>query len=101
MLLNSNRAKEPSLGSAVRLVMKVVRILALIALIAIPSSSYAWSRGRAVIVRPGFSSGVVVARPAFPVVRGVVVNPYFFPRPYYFPAPYTYYYPPTQVYSYS
>jgi len=45
--------------------MKAVRIIALIALIAIPSSSYAWSRGGAVVVRPGFSSGVVVARPGF------------------------------------
>ena len=38
--------------------MKAVRVIVLIALIAIPSSSFAWSRGGAVIVRPGFPSGV-------------------------------------------
>ena len=119
MLLNSNREKEitigAKLGSAVRLAMKAVRIIALIALIAIPSSSYAWSRGGAVVVRPGFSSGVVVARPgfangvvfvrpAFPgrfVAGRVVVNPVLYPRPYYFSSPYIYYYPSSSVYSYS
>src|ERR1700752_311967 len=118
MLLNSNREKDITVGakpgSAVRLAMKAVRIIALIALIGIPSSSYAWSRGGAVVVRPRFSSGVVVARPgfsngvfvrpAFPgrfVAGRVVVNPVLYPRPYYFSSPYIYYYPSSSVYSYS
>ena len=119
MLLNPNREKEITVGAkpgfAVRLAMKTVRIIALIALIAIPSSSYAWSRGGAVVVRPGFSSGVVFARPgfangvvfarpAFPgrfVAGRLVVNPVLYPRPYYFSSPYIYYYPSSSVYSYS
>src|SRR6266850_1736937 len=118
MLLNSNREKDITIGakpgSAVRLTMKAVRIIALIALIAIPSSSYAWSRGGAVVVRPGFSRGVVVARPgfngvvfvrpAFPgrfVTGRVIVNPVLYPWPYYFSSPYNYYYPSSSVYSYS
>ena len=101
--------------------MKAVRVIALIALIAIPSSSYAWSRGRAVVVRPGFPSRVVVVqpgfanrvvvvRPAFPgrfvaggfvggVTTGIVLNPFFVPRSFYLPGPYIYYYPPSRVYA--
>ncbi len=46
--------------------MKAVRVIVLIALIAIPSSSFAWSRGGAVVVRPGFPSRAVFVRPGFP-----------------------------------
>jgi hypothetical protein len=46
--------------------MKAVGVIALIATIAIPSSSFAWSGGRAVVVRSGFSGGAVFVRPAFP-----------------------------------
>jgi len=45
--------------------MKVVRVIALIALIGIPSSSFAWSRGGAVGVRPGFANRAVVVGPGF------------------------------------
>ena len=61
-------------------VMKAVRVIALIVLIAVPSSSYAWSRGRAVVVRPGFSGRAVVAGPGF-AGRPVVVAPRFAHRP--------------------
>jgi hypothetical protein len=56
--------------------MKAVRVIILIALIAIPSSSYAWSRGRAVVVRPGFPGRAVVVTPGF-ANRVVVVRPAF------------------------
>ena len=45
--------------------MKAVRVIALIALIGIPSSSFAWSRGGAVGVRPGFANRAVVVGPGF------------------------------------
>ena len=56
--------------------MKAVRVIVLIALIAIPGSSYAWSRGGAVIVRPGFRGGAVVVGPGF-ANRAVFVRPGF------------------------
>jgi hypothetical protein len=56
--------------------MKAVRIIALVALIAIPSSSFAWSRGGAVVVRPGFSNRAVFVRNSFPG-RAVFVRPGF------------------------
>src|SRR5215467_8919533 len=56
--------------------MKALRIIALIALIAIPSSAFAWSRGGAVAVRGGFPSRAVVVGPGFPS-RAVVVGPGF------------------------
>ena len=46
--------------------MKAIRVIVLIALIAIPSSSFAWSRGGAVVVRPGFPSRAVFVRTGFP-----------------------------------
>ena len=57
--------------------MKAIRIILLIALIAVPNSAFAWSRGgaeplsldpvspRGVFVRPGFANGVVFVRPGF------------------------------------
>src|SRR5215813_11423464 len=56
--------------------MKAVRIIALIALIAIPSSAFAWSRGGAVAVRGGFPSRAVVVGPGF-ANRVVFVRPGF------------------------
>jgi hypothetical protein len=56
--------------------MKAMRIALLIALIVVPSSSFAWSRGRAVVVRPGFPSRAVVVGPGF-ANRGVFVRPGF------------------------
>lgn len=53
-----------------------VRGIVLIALIAIPSSSFAWSRGGAVIARPGFSNRAVFVRSSFPG-RVVFVQPGF------------------------
>ena len=92
--------------------MKAIRMIALIALIAIPSSAFAWS-GRAVVVRSGFSRGVgVIARPGFPrgiIVRpgfprifivprffggfppGFVVNSFWFPQPFFSPVPFPYF----------
>jgi hypothetical protein len=96
-----------------------VRVIVLIALIAIPSSSFAWSRGGAIIVRPGFPSRAVFVRSSFPgrvvfvngfprrvvaagfvggVATGIVLNPAFFPRFFYFPGPYINYYPPGYTY---
>src|SRR5215475_2150532 len=57
--------------------MKAVRIVVLIALIAIPSSAFAWARGGAVVARPGFSGRAVVVAPGFSN-RAVFVNG--FPR---------------------
>jgi hypothetical protein len=56
--------------------MKAVRVIVLIAVIAIPSSSFAWSRGGGVIVRPGFSNRAVFVRSSFPG-RVVFVQPAF------------------------
>src|SRR5262247_803494 len=56
--------------------MKAVRIIALIALIATPSSAFAWARGGAVVVRPGFSGRAVVVGPGF-TNRAVFVGPGF------------------------
>src|SRR4029453_7306975 len=56
--------------------MKAVRIIALIALIAIPSSAFAWSRGGAVVARPGFANRAVVVGPGF-ANRAVFVRPGF------------------------
>src|SRR5262245_62576381 len=56
--------------------MKAVRIIALIALIVIPSSAFPWSRGGAVVVRGGFPSRAVVVGPGF-ANRAVVVGPGF------------------------
>jgi hypothetical protein len=65
--------------------MKAITIAALIALIAIPSSSFAWSRGRAVAVRPGFHGHTVAAGFVGGVATGiprraVVVRPGFHSR---------------------
>src|SRR5215831_15231022 len=56
--------------------MKAIRIIALIALIAIPSSAFAWSRGGAVVVRGGFPGRAVVVGPGF-ANRAVFVRPVF------------------------
>ena len=56
--------------------MKAIRTAALIALIAMPGSAFAWSRGGAVVVRPGFPSRAVFVSPGFPN-RGIVVRPGF------------------------
>ena len=56
--------------------MKGIRIAFLIALIALPSSSFAWSRGGAVVVRPGFPGRAVVVGPGF-ANRAVLVRPGF------------------------
>src|SRR5215475_16204095 len=56
--------------------MKAVRIIALIALIATPSSAFAWSRGGAVVVRSGFAGRAVVVGPGF-ANRAVFVRPVF------------------------
>jgi hypothetical protein len=88
--------------------MKAVGVIVLIALIAIPSSSFAWSRGGAAFVRPGFPGRVVFVN-GFPrrfvgagfvggLATGIVLNQAFFPRSYYYPGPYIYYYPPRYAY---
>jgi hypothetical protein len=56
--------------------MKAVGVIVLIALIAIPSSSFAWSRGGAVAVRTGFPSRAVFVRSGFPG-RAAFVRPGF------------------------
>jgi hypothetical protein len=56
--------------------MKAVGVIVLIALIAIPSSSFAWSRGGAVVVRTGFPSRAVFVRSGFPG-RAAFVRPGF------------------------
>ena len=56
--------------------MKAVRMILLIALIAVPSLAFAWSRGGAVVVRRGFPSRAVFVSPGFPS-RGIVVRPGF------------------------
>jgi len=78
--------------------MKAVGVIVLIALIAIPSSSFAWSRGRAVGVRPGFPGRFVAAGFAGGLATGIVLNRAFFPRSYYYPGRYIYYYPPRYSY---
>jgi hypothetical protein len=100
--------------------MKAIRMILLIALTAVPSSSFAWSRGGAVVVRTGFPSRAVFVRSGFPgrvafvrpgfpgrfaaagfvggVATGIVLNPFFFPRSFYFPGPYINYYPPGYAY---
>ena len=88
--------------------MKTIRLIMLVALIAIPSSSLAASPGRAVVVRSGFAlrppfaHRVVFPRPFFPFPSRFVVRPGFahriiFPRAF-FPFPYVYSYP--QPYAY-
>jgi hypothetical protein len=88
--------------------MKTIRLIMLVALIAIPSSSLAASGGRAVVVRSGFAlrppfaHRVVFPRPFFPFPSRFVVRPGFahriiFPRAF-FPFPYVYSYP--QAYAY-
>ena len=88
--------------------MKTIRLIMLVALIAIPSSSLAASQGRAVVVRSGFAlrppfaHRVVFPRPFFPFPSRFVVRPGFahriiFPRAF-FPFPYVYSYP--QPYAY-
>jgi hypothetical protein len=86
--------------------MKTIRMIMLVALIAVPSSSLAASRGRAVVVRsgfvvrPGFAHRIVFFRPFFPFT-----NVYFYPRPYayspYFYGAYTLPYTNYSVQSYS
>lgn len=99
--------------------MKAIRMILLIALIAVPSSAFAWSRGGAVVVRTGFPSRAVFVRTGFPsrvvfvnrfprrfvaagfvggLATGIVLNQAFFPRSFYFPGPYINYYPPGYVY---
>jgi hypothetical protein len=78
-----------------------IRMIILVVLIASPSSSFAASRGRAVVVRsgfvvrPGFAHTVVFSRPFFPFPYV-----YFYPRPYAY-SPYFYgaYTPPYMNYS--
>jgi hypothetical protein len=85
--------------------MKTIRLMMLVALIAIPSSSLAASRGRAVgvrsgFVRPPFAHRVVFPRPFFPsrfVVRHGFAHRIIFPRAF-FPFPYVYSY--LQPYAY-
>lgn len=88
--------------------MKTIRLIMLVVLIAIPSSSLAASQGRAVVVRSGFAlrppfaHRVVFPRPFFPFPSRFVVRPGFahriiFPRAF-FPFPYVYSYP--QPYAY-
>jgi len=91
--------------------MKAIAIVALTAMISIPSSSFAWGpRGGAVVVRR-FSPRFIVGRPFARVPfrffpnRVVIQSPFFFgpswygsyyaPSYYPYPAPYPYYsYPP-------
>src|SRR5262249_22147509 len=56
--------------------MKTIRIISLIALIAIPSLAFAWSRGGAVVVRGGFSGRGVFGGAGFGK-RTVVIGPGF------------------------
>ena len=56
--------------------MKALRVIVLIALIVVPSSAFAWSRGGAVVVRPGFANRAVVVGPSF-ANRAVFVRPGF------------------------
>src|SRR5262249_40906506 len=81
--------------------MKTIRMVMLVALIAIPSSSLAASAGRSVAVRsgfvarPGFAHGGVFPGPFFPsrfVVRPGFAHSLIFPRVF-FPFPYVYSYP--------
>jgi len=53
--------------------MKVIKIIVLIVLMAIPCSSFGWS-GRGAVVRSGFSRGVIF-RPGFS--RGFIFRPVF------------------------
>jgi len=88
-------------------VMKTIRMVMLVALIAIPSSSLAASAGRSVAVRsgfvarPGFAHGAVFPGPFFPsrfVARPGFGHRIIFPSAF-FPFPYGYSYPQPYVYS--
>src|SRR5215471_17261771 len=75
--------------------MKTIRLIILVALIAIPNSSLAASRGRAAVgrsgfVRPPFAHGMVSPRPFFPfrsrfivIVRPPFAHRVVFPRPFF------------------